>query len=222
MSLSESDLRAALRAGESGARLDLDSVIAQARAARRTRRHNVAAITGAVIAVLAVAGVVTAVQVNRHSGTPVGAPNSTTQSAAACPDNAPTMPHGSGAAPLFPQDVTSINVCAYTLERLTGSKLLTGTVAEKYARRFNALPLRDSGLVACPQFVTQIRLAMLPVTPDRVAPTVVGQIGGCGNTSNGVTSRRAGQLLNELAEGIVTSPIPTVPNHAMSHGPGPS
>ncbi len=98
MSPSESDLRAALRAGESGERLDVDSVIAQARAARRTRRRNFAAITGAVIAVLAV-------------------------------------------------------------------------------------------------------------------------------TSNGVTSRRAGQLLNELAEGIVssvTSPIPTVPNHSMSHGPGPS
>jgi hypothetical protein len=155
----------------------------------------------------------------------VGAPKSTTQSAAACPDSAPTMPHGSSAAPLFPQDVTSINVCAYTLERLTASRLLTGTAAEKYVQRFNALPLRDSGLVACPQFVTQIALAMLPVTPDGVAPTVVGQIGGCGNTSNGVTSRRAGQLLNELAEGIVssvTSPIPTVPNHSMSHGPGPS
>jgi hypothetical protein len=96
----------------------------------------------------------------------VGAPKSTTQSAAACPDHAPTMPHGSSAAPLFPQDVTSINVCAYTLERLTASRLLTGTAAEKYAQRFNALPLRDSGPVACPQFLTQIALAMLPVTPD--------------------------------------------------------
>jgi hypothetical protein len=65
---SESDLRASLAAGRSGERLDADAVIAHARAVRRTRLRTVAAVTGAIVAVLAVAGAVSAVRANRHSG----------------------------------------------------------------------------------------------------------------------------------------------------------
>jgi hypothetical protein len=63
---------------------------------------------------------------------------------------------------------------------------------------------------------------MLPMTPQGVAPAVIGRVGGCGTVSNGTASRNAAELLNELSKGIVSSPIPTMPSHLMSHGPGPS
>lgn len=218
MSLHESDLRASLRAGEGGERLDVDALVAHAQAARRTRRRNTAAITGAIVAVLAVAGVVTAVQFNRHSGTPAGGPNSTAESAA-CPGSVPAVSLTKGSGSLFPADVTSINVCVYTVDRLTGSKALTGTVARGYAQRFDAAPSR--GMI-CPQYVTRTTVAMLPMTPRGLGPAVVGRVGGCGTVSNGTASRDAAELLNELSKGIVSAPIPTMPSHPMSHGPGPS
>lgn len=219
MSLGESDLRASLRVGEGGERLDADAVIAQARAVRRTRRRNAAAISGAVVAVLAVAGVLTAVQLNRHSRTAPGAPTATPQ-VAACPGGAPQLSPAKGSGPLFPADVTSIKVCVYGVERLTGSKLLTGTVASGYAQRFDQAPAR--GATMCPQYVTQTTVAMLPMTPRGPAPAVVGRVGGCGTVSNGSASRDAPELLNELSQGIATSPIPTRPNIPRSHGPEPS
>lgn len=218
MSLSESDLRASLRAGEGGERLDVDAVIAHARAVRRSRRRNAAAITGAVVAVLAVAGVVSAVQLNRHGGTAAGGPTSTAQ-AASCPDNAPTMSLGKGSGPLFPADVASIKVCVYTVEQLTGSKLLSGNLAATYAQRFDTAPPRS---MICPQYVTQTTVAMLPMTPSGPAPAVVGRVSGCGTVSNGTASRDAAELLNELSQGIVTAPMTTMPNVPKSHGPGPS
>jgi hypothetical protein len=182
MSRSDSDLRASLRTGEDAERLDVDAVVAHARAVRRSRRRNAAAITGAALAVLAVAGVVTAVQLNRHSGTPAGGPGSTAQ-AAPCPGSVPAVSLGKGSGALFPADVTSINVCVYTVDRLTASRVLTGTVA------------------------------MLPMTPRGPAPAVIGRISGCGTVSNGTASRDAAELLNELCKGIVASPMPTMPSH---------
>lgn len=215
---SESALRASLRAGQSGERLDVDAVIAHARAVRRTRRRNVAAITGAIVAVLAVAGLVTAVQADRHSGTAAGGQSPTPQ-AAACASSPPTVSLGKGSGSLFPADVTSIKVCVYTADRLTGSTALSGAVARGYAQRFDAAPPR--GMI-CPQYVTRTTVAMLPMTPRGQAPAVVGRVGGCGTVSNGTASRDAAELLNELSKGMVSSPIPTMPDHPMSHGPGPS
>ncbi|HEY3088036.1 MAG TPA: hypothetical protein VGJ59_08240 [Jatrophihabitantaceae bacterium] len=162
MSRSDSDLRASLRTGADAERLDVDAVVAHPRAVRRSRWRIAAAITGAALAVLAVAGVVTAVQLNRHSGTPAGGPGSTAQ-AAPCPVSVPAVSLGKGSGALFPADVTSINVCVYTVDRLTASRVLTGTVARRYTQRFEAAPSR--GLI-CPQYVTQTTVAMLPMTPE--------------------------------------------------------
>ena len=139
-----------------------------------------------------------------------------------CPDSAPTVPHASGAGPLFPDDVTAIKVCVYKVQRLGESKDVTGPAARSYAQRFNALPTR-TGAQVCPQFLTQITVALIPVTPSGPAPTVVGQVGGCGTTSNGTASRDAGQLLAELQVGAGgPAPIPTLPGHTKAHGPGAS
>lgn len=218
MSLSESDLRATLRAGEGDERLDVDAVIAHARVARQTRRRSIAAITGTIVAVLAIVGVVTALQVNRHSGAPAGGPNPTTQ-AAACPPSAPSVSTAKGPGPLFPADVATISVCVYTVDRLSGSNVLTGTVARSYVQRFDAAPLRGQ---ICPQYATQTTVAMLPMTPNGLAPAVRGRVSGCGTVSNGTASRDAAELLNELSKGFVTEPIPTMPSHPLSHSPGPS
>lgn len=224
MSPSESELRASLRAGE-GERLDVDAVVAHARAARRDRRRNLAAIGGAVVAVLAVGGVITGVQLSRddHKTTGAGGPSSTPQVSVSCPGSAPVMPHGNGAGPLFPDDVTSIKVCAYQVQRLSASKDVTGPAARSYAQQFNALPTRR-GAQMCPQYLTQITVALIPVTPSGPAPTVVGQVGGCGTMSNGTASRDAGQLLAQLAIGASSghAPLPAAPGHTKNHGPGPS
>jgi hypothetical protein len=156
------------------------------------------AITGAVVAVLAGAGAVTAVQVNRHSGTPAGGPSLTP--AAACPPSAPGVSMAKGQGPLFPADVTSINVCVYTVDRFSGSNVLTGTLARSYVQRFEAAHLR--GMI-CPQYVSQTTVAMLPMTPAGPAPAVVGRLSGCGTVSNGTASRDAAELLNELSTGFV-------------------
>jgi hypothetical protein len=224
MSPSESELRASLRAGE-GERLDTDEVLARARTARRDRRRNLSAIGGAVVAVLAVGGVITGIQLNRTDHTTAGgpSPSPTAQIVASCPASAPIVPKPPGPAsgPLFPDDVTSIKVCVYDAERLTTSKDVDGPAARSYAKRFNDLPANSRAQI-CPQFLTQITIALLPVTPNGVAPTVVGRVGGCGTTSNNTASRNAGQLLGELQVGTSQTPPPIVPSHSVSHGPGPS
>jgi hypothetical protein len=226
-----------LHTGE-GDRLDVDAMMAHARTARRDRRRNRTAIGGAVVAVLAVAGVITGVQLNRDdhakagagpnptgSASPTGPSNSTGSggpAGPACPATAPIVPQSFAAAtgPLFPDDLISIKVCVYDVQRLTNSKNIDGPAARSYGQRFNALPLK--GKQICPQFLTQITVAMLPVTSQGVAPTVVGKVSGCGTTSNGTGARDAGQLLAEIQVGTGHSPIPTVPGHTMSPGPGPS
>jgi hypothetical protein len=74
----------------------------------------------------------------------------------------------------------------------------------------------------CPQYATQTTVAMLPMTPNGLAPAVVGRVSGCGTVSNGTASRDAAELLNELSKGFVSAPIPTMPSNPMSHGSGPS
>jgi len=222
MSPSESELRASLRAGE-GDRLDTDEVLVRARTASRDRRRNLVAIGGAVAAVLAVGGVVTAIQLNDSGHTTAGGPSPTSQVVANCPASAPIVPKpvAPASGPLFPDGVTSIKVCVYDVERLTTSKDIDGPAARSYAQRFNDLPA-NSGAQICPLFLTQITIVMLPVTPNGPAPTVVGRVGGCGTTSNNTASRDAGQLLGELQVGTSQTPPPIVPSHSVSHGPGPS
>jgi hypothetical protein len=177
-----------------------------------------------VVAVLAVGGVITGIQLNRTDHTTTaGGPSPTPQIVASCPAGAPIVPKPPGPAsgPLFPDDVTSIKVCVYDADLLTTSKDVDGPAARSYAQRFNALPANSRAQI-CPQFLTQITIALLPVTPNGVAPTVVGRVGGCGTTSNNTASRHAGQLLGELQVGTSQTPPPIVPSHSVSHGPGPS
>jgi hypothetical protein len=231
MSPSESELRASLRAGE-GEQLDVDAVLAHARSVRRDRRRNALAIGGAVVAVLAVGGVITGVQLSKDSNKQPGGAGSSSPALVLpqCPGSAPIVPQSYAQAdgPLFPADVTAIKVCRYDVERLTTSKDIDGPTAASYAQRFNALPTIRKGQI-CPQFVTTITIAMLPVTPHGTAPTVVGKIGGCGLTSNGTGSRNASNLLGELEVGLggrsgSSGPGggPIVPSHTVSFGPGPS
>lgn len=236
MSPSESELRASLHAGE-GDQLDVDAVLAQARSTSRDRRRNRLAIGGAVVAVLAVAGVITGVQLNHDDHQQTGAPGqsqSPAQMLPSCPGSAPIVPqsYAQATGPLFPADVTAIKVCLYNAEQLTKSKDVTGPAAASYAKRFNDLPVVAKGQV-CPLFVTPYTIAMLPVTPNGPAPTVVGKIGGCGQTSNGTGARNAGDLLRELETGLgvgapgggtggSVSHGPIVPSHSVSFGPGPS
>lgn len=243
MSPSESELRASLRAGE-GAQVDVDAVVGHARTARRERRRNMLAIGGTIVAVLAVGGVITGVQLGKDDHKQSGGPGSPSPAVALpqCPGSAPIVPQSYTEAdgPLFPSDVTGIKVCMYDVERLTKSKDIEGPAAASYAQRFNALPSTRKGQM-CPQFVTTITIAMLPVTPRGAAPAVVGKIGGCGLTSNGTGARNAANLLGELRVGLgggagsggpgsggsgSSGPGggPIVPSHPVtfSHGPGPT
>src|SRR4051794_36116622 len=125
-------------------------------------RRNLAAIVGAVSAVLVIGGIVAAVQAGRGddkhgAGNPAGA------APPSCPASAPPMhPPAKSTGSLFPDDVTAIRVFRYDIDRLTASKVLDGQVAVGYARRFNALPL-PSRSTMCPLFVTRQTVAMLPV-----------------------------------------------------------
>jgi hypothetical protein len=238
MSPSESELRASLHTGE-GERLDADSVLARARAAKRERRRNLVAMGGAVAAVLAVGGVVAAVQLN-HSGHPQAvptapptappatsgpAPNQLTpgQVAPGCPRTPPIPRSGNPNAPgdLFPADVTSITVCYFEGERMAASKVLDGQVAKSVAQMFNDLPLARHQM--CPLYQTDRTIALLPRTSGGTAPTVVGTIGGCGQTTNGTVSRNATAVLAQLETGLGIGTSPVVPSgNPKSHGPAPS
>lgn len=232
MSPSESELRASLRAGE-GDHLDVDEVVAAARTAHRERRRNRLAVAGAVAAVLAVGGVITGVQLSHDDHKQVGGPGSPTPSPTivkvACPGSAPIVPQSYAAAngPLFPDGVTAMKVCLYDAGRLQNSKDVTGPAATSYAQRFNALPVVNKGQI-CPLFVTPYTIAVIPVTANGPAPTVVGKIAGCSVTSNGTGARNAGELLGELrtALGGTGSSLPgggpVVPSHTVIHGPDPS
>lgn len=225
MNPSESELRAEVTPGQD-----------EAPEARRRRRRTVAAVGGAVVAVLAVGGIVAGIQLS-HTGktsagsaptagsTPTANPTPAAPVTANCPTSSPALPGGSSATneqPLFPSDVTAIRVCGYHAQRPTGSKVIDGAAARSYAQRFNELPTKSG---PCPLYLTQTTIALLPSTPRGTAPAVVGQIGGCGAASNGTAFRAtANNLLNELARDVGatpnrTVPIPTLPSHVMTHGP---
>ncbi len=143
MSPSESDLRAALRAGEGDA-LDPESVLSAARAARHQRRVRIASATGAVVVVAAIGGGLGVADL-RPSGNPTAggpsasnspspsgsqrmlygsrgsAPAQDAVSTLTCPATPPTyaVPGGGGtgqfdgSAALFDQPVAAMKVCIY-------------------------------------------------------------------------------------------------------------
>jgi hypothetical protein len=219
MSPTESELRTALRAGE-GESLAADEIIAHARTARHDRRRTIAAVSGAVAAVLAIGGVVTAIQVNHDDRTGSPARTPAGQGPLTCPTAPPTVnAPSSSSGQLFPSDVTSIRACLYQVQRLTASTTIDGPAARSYARRFNALPTKSSQ--ACPLILTQKTIVLLPATENGPAATVVGKIGGCGTTTNGKTKRDAGQLLTEIETGLSASSAPRLPSGGGKNTPGP-
>lgn len=222
MSPTESELRAALRAGE-GDTVAVDEIIAQAQVARRERRKRLAAMGGAVASVLVVGGVVIAVQASRDHGAGPAEPPAA-QTPASCPPAPPTVatPKSTGGQ-LFPNDVTAIRACSYDLQRLKASTVIDGPAARSYAQRFNALPPIDRAQI-CPLFLTSKTIVLLPVTESGPAAAVVGKIGGCGATTNGTAKRNAAQLLTELETGLAGSAVspPKSGGAKNSPGPGPS
>jgi hypothetical protein len=235
VSPSESELRAALREGE-GEGVDVDAQIRHALRSRRDRRRTFAAIGGAVAAVLAVGGVVTAVQVGRDESPravpPVGAPTRAAGSTpvapvpAACPARPPDpfSLRAFAAGHLFPDHVTAMRVCVYGTGPLTESALLGAPTAQYWTRRFNALR-PAGGPMPCPgppPHSSRQWLVMLPVTHDSPARPVVGTIGfgNCGMTTNGLTTRFAWTLLDDLVASL-SSPTHAPPSGGP-HTPTPS
>ena len=222
MSPSESELRAALHAGE-GDTVAVDEIIAQAQVAGRERRKRLAAMGGAVAAVLVVGGVVTAVQLSHDHGAGSAEPPAV-QTPVSCPTAPPTVatPKSTGGQ-LFPSDVTAIRACSYDLQRLKASTVIDGPAARSYAQRFNALPPINRAQI-CPLFLTSKTIVLLPVTERGPAAAVVGKIGGCGATTNGTAKRNAAQLLTELETGLAGSAVspPKSGGAKNSPGPGPS
>ena len=183
MSPSESELRAALRAGD-GEGVDADAVITRARGARHARRMRLGSIAAAVIAVGGIAaGVVTLRGGGGAAHVPSTPPGAAV--AAACPAQPPRylLPGGGGtgqfgaAGPLFAKPVDRLLVCGYLSSRVLQSTTLTGTDAQQVADSLNQAsstpPLR---LPACPPTPPTQLLLRAPDQPDVVAYIDCSQI----------------------------------------------
>jgi hypothetical protein len=71
--------------------------------------------------------------------------------------------------------------------------------------------------------VTDRTIVLVPRTAGGTAPTVVGRIGGCGQTTNGTVTRNASVVLAQLVRGLGAGASPVVPpGNPKSHGPAPS
>jgi hypothetical protein len=244
MSPNEEQLRAALREGE-GDRPNADLIIASARAARRSRRRVAAAIAASVAVVIAIGGGITALSLRSGNSTSSGAVASRSQplptsaagaappgarpgaelppiapSALACPSTPPTiaMPNTS-AGRLLPDGITAVRICLYQVgtPKFAGTTELTGSAAEQLARRLEDSPL-PTPTTACTADLGPTAV-ILASTAKKNAPTVVGNLGGCGEITNGQAARLARAVLQDEARVILRQPGP--PGLA-SPGPGPS
>src|SRR6478672_3896297 len=220
MSPNEEQLRAALREGE-GDRPNADLIIVSARAARRSRRRVAAAIAASVAVVIAIGGGITALSLRSGNSTRPGAQLPlTAPSALACPTTPPTiaMPNTS-IGRLLPDGITAIRICLYQVgtPKFAGTTELTGTAATQLARELEDSPL-PTPTTACTADLGPTTV-ILASTAKKNAPTVVGNLGGCGEITNGQAARLARTVLQDEARVILRQPGP--PGLA-SHGPGPS
>ena len=244
MSPNEEQLRAALRQGE-GDRPDADLIIASAHAARRSRRRVAWAIAGSVAVVIAVGGGITALSLpsgksstsssaaaGRSQPSPTSAaglaapaaspraeaPNATT--ALACPGTPPTvaMPKVSN-GPLLPDGISAIRICLYQVgtPKFAGTAGLTGTAAAQLARRLEDSPLPTASTPCTADLGPTV--VILASTKTANAPTVSGNLGGCGEITNGQAARLARAVLQDEARVILRPPGSPGLN---SPGPGPS
>ena len=245
MSPNEDQLRAALRDGE-GDRPDADLIIASAHAARRSRRRVAWAIAGSVAVVIAIGGGVGAFSTMRSgnssssSGTRAGgsapvptsaagaaraaAPAASPQigsptvtSGLACPRTPPTiaMPTVSNGR-LLADGITAIRICLYQVgtAKFAGTTGLTGTAAEQLARRLEDSPL-PTPTTACTADLGPTAV-ILASTAKENTPIVIGNLGGCGEITNGQAARLARTVLEDQARVILRPP------GLNSPGPGPS
>lgn len=246
MSPNEEQLRAALRQGE-GEQPNADLIIASAHAARRSRRRMAWAIAGSVAVVIAIGGGITALALRSEdstsagsaAGEPQAAPSPTSAGGAAapaaspgtgsppavsgalaCPGPPPTiaMPNTSNGR-LLPDGLTTIRICLYQTgtPKLAGMTDVTGTAAEQLARRLEDSPL-PTPKTACTADLGPT-VVILGRTATANAPTVVGNLGGCGEITNGQAARLARAVLQDEARVILQKPGPPGRN---SHAPGPS
>ena len=245
MSPNEEQLRAALRQGE-GERPNSDLVIASAHAARRSRRRMVWAVAGSVAVVIAIGGGITALTLHSGNSTSAGAgagapqmaPSPTSAGGAAAParpgTGSPPALTGALACPippatiampsasngrLFPDRITAIRICLYQAgtPKFAGMTEVTGTGAEQLARRLEDSPL-PAPKTACTADLGPT-VVILANTATGKAPTVVGNLGGCGEITNGQAARLARAVLQDEARVILQKPGPPGLN---SPGPGPS
>jgi hypothetical protein len=247
VSLSESDLRTALRHGE-GDGLDPNAVLGRARAVRRRRRRTLAAVAGSVAAVaaIAVAGplvlnslsngsgksasanpAVSALESPPHISRPVAEPNP--DISPSCPRTAPavTVPSAADAAeaPVFPTPIERMLVCVFQAPRAAGVAstdlaaryTLTGPQAGTIADRLNALPA-SSG----PDNTCAIGQTVVLIATDQVGHTEQAvAAAGCSGLIVTTTAWRSGArdvLLTLINKGL---PQPFGAPHATI-GPGPS
>jgi hypothetical protein len=101
--------------------------------------------------------------------------------------------------------------------KFAGTTELTGSAAEQLARRLEDSPL-PSPTTACTADLGPTAV-ILASTAKKNAPTVVGNLGGCGEITNGQAARLARAVLQDEARVILRQPGP--PGLA-SPGPGPS
>ncbi|MEP6598940.1 MAG: hypothetical protein ABJB98_05765 [Actinomycetota bacterium] len=146
---------------------------------------------------------------------------------ATCPAQAPRLatPSDAGAnGPLFPGGVTAIRVCVYQPESaagapdtsgVTASYLVVGADAQGLAQAFNNL--------APTQFACTADLgpwvAMFGATATGQTAPVVGNLGGCGTTTNGTAVRQARDLLIQLAS---SGPPQSAAPSKLTASPAPS
>jgi hypothetical protein len=246
MSPNEEQLQAALRQGE-GERPNADLIIASAHAARRSRRRTVWAVAGSVAVVIAIGGGIAALTLrsgnSTSAGSAAGAAQAIPSSASARGAPAPAASPGTGSPPavtsalacpavppviampsasngrLFLDRITAIRICLYQAgtPKFAGTTEVTGTAAEQLARRLEDSP-RPTPTTPCTADLGPT-VVILASTATANAPTVVGNLGGCGEITNGQAARLARAVLQDEARVILQKPGPPGLN---SHGPGPS
>jgi hypothetical protein len=137
-----------------------------------------------------------------------------------CPDPPPTvaMPNISNGR-LLPDGITAIRICLYQVGRakLAGTTELTGPAAEHLAGRLENSPL-PTPTTACTADLGPT-VVVLASTAQENTPTIIGNLGGCGEITNGQAARLARAVLQDEARVILRPPGSAGVN---SPGPGPS
>jgi hypothetical protein len=150
-----------------------------------------------------------------------GAPNSSAP--AACPATPPNIdpprPGGTGAGALFAKTLTALTICVYQPDGsgVAGGETFTGADADSVAATFNSIAAAD-GDRPCPSDLGPTVL-MLPRTAGGPGAAVVGNVGGCGTTTNGTAVRYARTQLTALIQKVLPG---TVNSGRASPGPGPA